>query len=182
MYCPDCGGNNLFFDCFDTCLDCQKTIKPCNLSKWDRYWLLKAKEHSVCSKDPSTKVAAIIIGKDNDVVSMGYNGFARKVKDDKERYLNREVKLKMVVHAEINAILFADRHRLQGSTLYTWPFMPCSNCAAIVINAGITKCVAPITPKAILDRWGDSLKLTETQFEEAGVELVLWNHDSEKIE
>jgi dCMP deaminase len=142
--------------------------------KWDRAWLKKAEEFASFSKDPSTKVGAVIVGKENDLVSVGYNGFARKVKDLPERYTNRDIKYKMVVHAEVNAILFADRHRLTGSTLYTWPFICCSNCAAIVIQTGIKRCVAPIISEELKQRWAESIGLATIQFDEAGIETCFY--------
>lgn len=150
----------------------QKRADADRRRKWDLYWLKKAREYALeCSKDPSTKCGAVIIGPDNEPVSWGYNGFARGVNDDPARYADRETKYKMVVHCEVNAILFADRWRLKGATLYTWPFMCCSNCAAIVINAGIRRCVAPPIPPDQETRWGESVRLSKAQFSEAGVRL-----------
>lgn len=126
---------------------------------------------STWSKDPSTKVGAVIVDGDRRVVSVGYNGFAKGVGDDEERYENRETKYALVVHAEKNAILFA-RRDLTGCTLYTYPFPPCSQCAAFVIQSGITRCVAPGLSPELEERWGKSVGLARQIFKEAGVELV----------
>ena len=104
------------------------------------------------------------------VVSVGYNGFPKGVEDSEERYANRDLKYKIVVHAERNAILFAGRE-LTGCTLYTWPFMSCSVCAAMVIQSGITRCVAPKIPDSIRERWGDDVELATQLFREANVTL-----------
>ncbi len=134
---------------------------------WDERFLRLAQYVAVnWSKDPSTKTGAVITD-GIKVVSLGYNGFAQGVEDTKERYLDRDLKLKLVVHCERNAMLFATRS-LAGCTLYTWPFMSCSPCAAMVIQSGIKRCVAPaLCP----DRWKDDMDLAQLQFKEAGVVL-----------
>jgi deoxycytidylate deaminase len=104
----------------------------------------------------------------NRLISVGYNGLARGVEDTDERLNNRELKYKIIVHCERNAIIFAQRN-LEGCTLYTWPFMSCATCAAMVIQAGIKRCVAPASDNP---RWQEDFKLTRELFREAGVELV----------
>lgn len=87
---------------------------------------------------------------------------------------DRELKYKLTVHCERNAILFSHRS-LKGCTLYTYPFASCSVCAALVIQSGITRCVAPLTPPELQERWGSDLELAQMQFQEAGVQLDLIN-------
>ena len=139
---------------------------------WDNFFLGMAKYVSTASKDPSTQTGAVITDEDNRVVSVGYNGFPKGVNDCAERYANRELKYKIIVHCERNAILFAGRS-LKGCTLYTWPFMSCSVCAAMVIQAGIKRCVAPTIPEHLRERWEEDLRLAQTLFAEAGVEVTL---------
>lgn len=141
-----------------------------NLSTWDKRFLLLADHVSKWSKDPSTKVGAVIVDSDKRVISMGYNGFPAKIIDSPEDYLDRDTKLKKVVHAESNAIVFSQRS-LKDCTLYVYPFMPCSNCAGQVIQSGITRVVSPVNNNP---KWLESFKLTESMFEEAGVQLDLY--------
>jgi|SRR5271170_6623263 len=136
-------------------------------AKWDARYLELAKHIAQWSKDPSTKTGAVIVSPQGAVVSVGYNGFARGVNDTDERLNDRETKYKLVVHCERNAIIFAQRD-LTGCTLYTWPFMSCSPCAGMVIQAGITRCVAPQNDNP---RWQEDFKLSQQQFAEAGVVL-----------
>ena len=136
--------------------------------KWDLRFLELAKLISTWSKDPSTQTGAVIVDKNNRVISVGYNGFAKSVKDTDERYNNRELKYKIIVHCERNAIIFAQKN-LEGCTLYTYPFMSCSTCASMVINAGITRCVAPPVPEDKRVRWEEDMKLSAELFKEAGV-------------
>lgn len=139
-----------------------------DLSKWDQRWLEKAREVSAWSKDPSTQVGAIIADGKN-FVALGYNGFAPGVDDAPERYANRELKYKMIIHGEVNAMHSAERS-IRGCTLYTYPFMPCPVCAAQVIKRGITRVVAPCSDNP---RWIADFEISKTQFQEAGVELIL---------
>src|SRR5271157_2076986 len=136
---------------------------------WDSFFLGLAQYVSTASKDPSTKTGAVIVDPKKRVVSVGYNGFARGVNDTPERLNDRETKYKMIVHCERNAVLFASRD-LTGSTLYTWPFMSCAPCAAIVIQAGIARCVAPLSNNP---RWAADFELSKEMFKEAGVALTL---------
>jgi dCMP deaminase len=137
------------------------------LSKWDLRYLDLAKYVSCWSKDPSTKVGAVIVDQYNSIVSLGFNGFPRGVFDSEERLDNRELKYKMVVHAEVNALAFAQRD-VHGCTLYTTPFMPCSVCTGQIIQRGITRVVTYLDNNP---RWVESFKLSRIMFEEAGVRL-----------
>ena len=138
--------------------------------KWDRRFLGLAQHIASWSRDPSTKVGAVIVDQDYRIISTGFNGFAKGVVDTHERYENRDLKYKMILHAERNCLLFA-RQSLKGCTLYTWPFATCAVCAAMVIQAGITRCVAPVLPDHLKGRWNDELELAMTMFSEAGVEV-----------
>ena len=86
-------------------------------NNWDCRLIELAKTISTWSKDPSTKVGAVIVDSNRRILSTGYNGFPKGIKDD-ERLENRDEKLEMIVHAEINAILFAERN-VNNSILYT---------------------------------------------------------------
>lgn len=129
---------------------------------WDRWFLRLAEHASTASKDPSTKVGAVVAdGK--RVVSIGYNGFPQGVADD-ARLLDRETKYEVVVHAEANALLIAGRP-VEGCTIYTWPIPPCSRCASLLIQAGIKRVVSP--PAS--DRWRTNCELARSLLAEAGV-------------
>lgn len=140
--------------------------------KWDRRFLALAQFVSQWSMDPSTKTGAVIVDQNRRVVSLGYNGFAKGVTDSPERYQCRETKLRCTIHCETNAVLFAQRD-LSGCTLYTWPLSSCSRCAALVIQSGIKRCVAPPLPKHLKNRWADECRLAAEQFSEADVELCI---------
>ena len=138
------------------------------MSNWDSRFLELARLVSTWSKDPSTQVGAVIT-RDKFVVSLGFNGHPKGVADTLDRLENREVKYRTIIHAEINAILTA-KQDLEGCTIYLWPFMPCSQCGAAIVQAGIKRVVAPPSDN---DRWAESFRFTTEMFSEAGVDLVI---------
>jgi len=146
---------------------------------WDRFFLGLAKYVATASKDPSTKVGAVIVDQDRRIVSLGYNGFPKHVKDSPERYADRDQKLKFVVHAETNAVLFAKRS-LEGCTIYTYPIPSCSRCSSMIINTGITRCVAPPMSDELKARWGEDIEFSKTMFFEAGVQFDIVDFDEQK--
>ncbi len=136
--------------------------------KWDIRFLQMAKFISSYSKDSSTKVGAVIIENKNEIVSLGFNGFAQKMQDADAMYADRELKYSRVIHAEINAFIFA-RRPVKGCTVYTWPLPPCDRCAVQLIQAGITRCVWQSPSEELKSRWGDSLYKSKVYMSEAGV-------------
>lgn len=145
-----------------------------NNSNWDRRFLELAEHIATWSKDPSTKVGAVLVGPNNLVIGMGYNGFPRGVVDSEERLNDRETKYAMVVHAEANAILMAGT-KAAGATLYVWPtfIMPpiCNECCKLVIQSGIKEVVGykPDPTNERVKRWIKSIEISQTMCREAGV-------------
>ncbi len=138
--------------------------KPKTLDQW---YMNQLKEVGSMSKDPKTKVGAIITV-DNKVKGQGYNGFPPGVLETPERW-ERPTKYDYTVHAEMNAIFNCD-HIPRGGTIYV-PFWPCGDCAKNVAAAGIKRIVIG----------GDYYKseLTKTILEESGVELVFLEAESD---
>ena len=117
-------------------------------------------------------MGACIVDSANRIVSVAYNGFPRGVIDCKANLNNREQKYKRVIHAEPNAILFAQKD-LTDCCIYTWPFQPCSACTTLIIQSGIKRVVAPAASNELKERWKESMEIAEEMFKEAGVELVI---------
>lgn len=136
------------------------------MSDWDGRFLSLAAHIAEWSKDPSTKCGAVIVRHDRTIASMGYNGFPRCIKDDLDLLNNREEKYKRIIHAEVNAMLFA-REIVAGYTLYTWPFLPCCRCATQIIQCGIRRVVAPGGSGPLWDR--HDVQLSRDMFTEANV-------------
>lgn len=137
--------------------------------KWHGRFIDLARTIASWSKDPSSKIGAVIVDPNNRVVSTGYNGFPVGVVDSQERYENRDLKYKMILHAEENAIMFA-RRDLTSCSLYVTDIPPCSHCAALIIQSGISKVYAPKID--IPERWRQSIELSKMMFREAGVDLA----------
>lgn len=141
--------------------------------KWQIRFLLMAELVSGWSKDPSTKVGAVIVRPDKSVASVGYNGIPRGVKDTTKRLNTREDKLLYTVHAEQNAILSA-KEPLNGYSIYVWRIPPCAQCAASIVQSGISYVFCPVNvgvSSDLLKRWIDSFKAAETMFKEAGIKM-----------
>ena len=135
--------------------------------KWDRRFLDLARKISEWSKDPSTKVGAVVADK-KTIVSVGYNGLPSNITDTDEILSNRALKYRLIIHAEINALNFAARD-IQGCTIYTYPFMPCHICADTIIKSGITRVVSFYS---INPRWVSSFNLTRTKLKKHRIELT----------
>jgi len=141
---------------------------PREHGKWPKRFIELANHIAEWSKDPSTKVGAVIVRPDNSIVSMGYNGYARGVEDI---FLdNREFKYARTIHAELNAVLSA-RTSVEGCHVYV-SLCPCSNCASSLIQAGISKVFFNPIPEELFERWGDSFEVTFDIFGQAGVEYA----------
>jgi len=139
---------------------------------WDFRFLELATSISKWSKDPSTKVGAVIVNPDKKIVTLGYNGFPRNVRDD-HRLQTREIKYDLIVHAEANAIIHA-RESLWDCTIYTMPFMPCSKCAGLIIQAGIKRVVSIDADNA---RWNGNFRLSKAILTEARLDVTLYSKE-----
>ncbi len=120
---------------------------------WDEYFMKIAhavKERSSCIR---RQVGAIIV-KEKQIVSTGYNGTPRGVKNCNEGGCERcassaqsnpsgtNLDKCACSHAEENAVVQAAFHGIatNGSVMYTTN-SPCTLCAKIIINAGVKKIV-----------------------------------------
>lgn len=137
---------------------------------WKRRMIGMATEVAKWSKDPSTKVGCVLVNPESlIVVSMGYNGFPRGVREemmeeietfhgrtelvkgqqlDPKRW-ERPTKYLYVEHAERNAIFNAAREGV--STAGCWAFLnyepsPCADCARALIQAGIVRILGSAVP------------------------------------
>lgn len=136
--------------------------------KWHKRFLDLAENISAWSKDPSTKVGAVIIGQDRKPLSYGYNGPPRRVNDDIADRYERPQKYFYWEHAERNAIYNADIP-LNGAILYTTHY-PCAACARAIIQKRIK--IVVTWENSSLGNWVDSHKAAVEMFQEAGVELI----------
>lgn len=144
-------------------------MKMEDLGKWDRRFLNLAAHVAAWSKDPSTKVGAVLVDADRRVISTGYNGFPRGVRDKSELYANKSMKYARVVHSEVNAVLNAIVSP-RGSTLYTTKAC-CNECAKVVIQAGVSRVVMPGYDDSA--RWSQAAAVSLEMFQQAGLRVLL---------
>ncbi|MFV9875073.1 MAG: cytidine/deoxycytidylate deaminase family protein [Rickettsiales endosymbiont of Dermacentor nuttalli] len=145
---------------------------------WDSYFMTMAYLIATKSKDPSSKVGAIIVGPDHEVRSTGYNGLPRGLKDTEERY-SKPLKYNLINHAEENAILNCSRVGIstKGCSLYV-PWIPCSLCTKSIIQAGIVEVIYHEQWPGNFCKesdWAKSIELSNRMFEEAEIVLRSYN-------
>ena len=144
---------------------------------WDEYFMAIARLSSMRSKDPNTQVGACIVGHDNRILSIGYNG-APNGFDDKNFPWDRvgdteNTKYAYVCHGEMNAILNyrGSRKDLEGAKIYVDLF-PCNECAKLIIQSGIKEVIY------LRDKYKDTaeVRVSKKMFKECGVsfkELII---------
>ena len=157
---------------------------------WDEYFMAIAKLSSMRSKDPSTQVGACIVGLDNRILSIGYNGAPNGFSDDNFPWQRTgdmlNTKYAYVCHAEMNAILNyrGTRKELENSKIYVDLF-PCNECAKLIIQAGIKEVI--FLSDKFKDKDGnlcetDQVKASKRMFDECGVGYKQVNLLKDKIE
>ena len=141
--------------------------------RWDARFLELSKHVSTWSKDPSSKVGAVLIRDSNLVAMTAFNGFPNAILDD-ERLENRDIKYQIIVHAEEN--LIANSSKSGVSTLnakVAVSMFPCSRCARLLISAGIKEIITQLPTGEFLDRWEVEIELSKKLIKEAGIKLVI---------
>jgi len=115
--------------------------KKQNLS-WDEYFMGLAVFTSFRSKDPSSKVGAVIVDASNHIVGTGYNGFIAGIDETKFSWERKgdflDTKYPYVVHAEANALINSTKADLAGCSVYV-TLAPCNECAKLIAQKGIKK-------------------------------------------
>lgn len=147
---------------------------------WDQYFMGMAFLACERSKDPATQTGAVIVDKDNLVLSVGYNGFPTGCSDEQFPWLDdtKDVlnnKHFYVVHSELNAILNAMGRDLRGAKLYVTLF-PCNECAKAIIQAGIKTIVY-----AAIKEGKDYTKAAKRMFDAAGVDYKRYSQKHKEV-
>jgi len=141
---------------------------PRTPKNWDQRFLHAARMFAGWSKDPSTKVGAVAV-RDRRILVQGYNGLPSGITDSDSRLKNRDTRLAMTVHAEMNCVSFAAKNGvcLAGATMYVWPLMTCSQCASVLIQADIAQIIVPDFVEPY--RWQESFDKAREMCVEAGI-------------
>ena len=96
-------------------------MKRTNYLSWDQYFMGIAKLSAMRSKDPHTSVGACIVGKDNKILSVGYNGMPQGCSDDIYPW-------------------DSDSDDPLQTKIYTTLF-PCNECTKALIQSGICEVI-----------------------------------------
>jgi len=147
---------------------------------WDEYFMGIAILSAERSKDPSTQVGACIVSEDNNILSIGYNGFPRGCSDEEISW-DREgdfqnTKYAYVCHAELNAILNYTGATLKDSKIYVDLF-PCNECAKAIIQSGIKEVIY------MSDKYKDTdaVKVSKRMFDMSGVKYTQYKSRGMKV-
>jgi dCMP deaminase len=91
------------------------------------------------SEDLHKKVGCCILNKEGRVLSTGYNGLLPKVNMNESFWLDRDLRRKYVIHAEINALSRIKRE--EEPYILATTLLPCSACASNIASYGIKKVI-----------------------------------------
>jgi dCMP deaminase len=148
-----------------------------NNLNWNEYFLLIAESVKTKSKDKNTQIGAVIVGKNKEILSTGYNSFPRGLDDSLLERQDRPEKYYWFEHAERNAIYNAARVGIpiDGGSIYLTSGPPCADCARGIINAGIKTiyCKKECTTKN-KEMWGESQRRSLQMLKECGVNIIYY--------
>jgi dCMP deaminase len=142
------------------------------LEKAKKYFKLAQYQAELFSKDPSKKVAAILIAHDtHQILSTGYNGLCRGLQETEERW-TRPMKYLNVIHAEQNAVCNAARSGIKiENSICVVTMFPCVDCCKALIQSGIDTIICE-RPDLNHERWGESFRISLELFNEANINII----------
>jgi len=153
---------------------------------WEEYFFSMAELAATKSKDRSTKVGCVIVGPDNEVRSIGFNGFPRGINDDIDERHERPMKYSLTEHAERNAVYNSCRMGvpLKGCRLYA-NWLLCVECARAIIQVGIVEIIYDARDEEAKRkkwdvRWKENFELAQSMLEEAGVKITFYRGEERK--
>lgn len=117
-----------------------------NRPLWHDYFIGLAYYASTRSNDVQTKVGCVIVGVDNRIISIGYNGFCSGV-DTTDLPTTRPLKYPFIVHAEENAICNMIIKPSFKKTAYI-THIPCHRCAKLMWQNDVREWYIPRKQKA----------------------------------
>ena len=138
------------------------------MNKWNLRFFGLALEVATWSKDPDKQVGAVCVSPDKRKMITGYNGFPVGIEDDEDALNDKELKNKLMVHAEANCIVNGDTS-LRGWELHVTK-APCIECAKLIINARITKIICPSPGGS----WEDQQLFAISLLKKANVEIEFY--------
>lgn len=141
-----------------------------------QHWLRQAYKAAELSPDLSTQNGAVLLGQDEEILSIACNSIPPGVRVTPER-LGRPLKYPFTIHAEESVICKAARAGKMtfGGTLIV-PWYACDRCAPSIIQSGIARIIGH---RQCMERphpsWKQSIEYGETMLREAGIKLELYD-------
>ena len=147
--------------------------------RWVEYFRTLAHTVKLKSKDENTQIGAVIVGKDKEIVSTGYNSFPRGLQDNIRERQERPEKYFWFEHAERNAIYNAARIGVstKGCTMYLSCGIPCSDCTRGIINSGITRIFCERGDITKGKHWEENYERSWSMLEEAGINVQFYDDE-----
>ncbi len=139
--------------------------------KWDRRGLIQAEQVSRFSKDPVKFEGAVLWDHEHVPIMQAYNGMSHNLLDLPARVSKPELRA-LLGHTAIDMCLWlAARHashRIEGSTLFSYPNAPTVRDAALIIRARCARVVYQVH-----SRLEEAPNLTAKRLlEECGIECI----------
>jgi dCMP deaminase len=144
---------------------------------WVSYYRQLANTVKLKSKDKYTQIGAVIVGKDGEIVSTGYNSFPRGLDDGLDYRQDRPEKYYWFEHAERNAIYNAARIGVstKGTTMYLSCGLPCADCARGIIHSGVKRIFCERVDVTKGELWKESQERSWDMFMETGVKVCFYD-------
>lgn len=125
---------------------------------WIDYSMMIARVVSSRSQDPRVKVGAVALRGDNTICGVGYNGAPPGIDIDWE---NKSEKLKRVIHAEVNALVYVKPSEAEKLIITK---SPCLSCLQLIARHKIKYVV-------YCEKHKSTIKDAEKISKELGIEL-----------
>ena len=109
-----------------------------NIPTWDEYFMELCGVIKLRSKDIKKQVGACLVSEDNKIISTGYNGLKAGCGDNID-WNNRELVHSLVLHSEMNCLLYATS-KFDNARLYC-TLSPCKECIKLIASSGVTKII-----------------------------------------
>jgi dCMP deaminase len=113
-------------------------IKLSQRKTWEQHAMDLAIVAMERSEDPYQKVGACILGHDNEVLSVAYNGLPKNLKVSNKFWQDRDKRRPYIIHAESNALA---RIKMNEGKLLACTLLPCAACATNIAAYGIKEVV-----------------------------------------
>lgn len=118
---------------------------------WEETWLEIAETVSKRSRCSRAQMGSVIVSCDQHIIATGYNGPAANWQHEGECInwceraqgkapLDNLYDACPSIHAEANALMYVDRSRSLGGTIYITS-APCMQCAKLISNSGLSRVV-----------------------------------------